>query len=304
MTEAKHNWFHDPITPDFTQLHSLKGIVYAIRTRYQEAEVIETGSFGRCLILDGKLQSSEADEFIYHEALVHPALACHPRPEKVFVAGGGEGATIREVLAHRSVRRAIMVDIDGEVVDLCRRLLPNHHRGAFDDPRLELRLEDARGYLEQTKERFHAIILDLPEPVEAGPAYKLFTREFYALVRERLELGGIVVVQSGGASYGRIECFTAIASTLRSIFPQVYPYAAEVPSFGGLWGFTLASLGPDPLSLSPQEVDARLEARLSHPLRFYDGLAHRGMFHLPKCHRERLAQEKTVIADDRPFYIY
>ncbi len=301
---GKHHWFHDPITPDFTQLHSLKEIVHTTQTQFQQAEIVETGSFGRCLILDGKLQSSEKDEFIYHEALVHPAMVIHPNPEKVFVAGGGEGATVREALAHRSVRRVVMVDIDGEVVKLCRDYLPGHHRGSFDDPRLELRLEDARAYLEQTRERFHVIILDLPEPIEAGPAYKLFTREFYTLIRDRLEPGGTVVVQSGGASYGRTECYTAIANTLKSVFPHVYPYAAEVPAFGGLWGFTLASLGPDPLAMSAEEIDSRLKARLSRPLGFYDGPAHQGMFRLPKCHRQKLAEETTVIADATPFYIY
>ena len=304
MMELEHKWFHDPITSDFTQLHSLKSIVHFAKTRYQTAEIVETGSFGRCLLLDGKLQSSERDEFIYHESLVHPAMVCHAEPKSVFVAGGGEGATIREVLAHRSVVRAVMVDIDDMVVQLCRDFLPGHHRGAFDDPRLELRFEDARGYLENTKERFDIIILDLPEPIEAGPAYKLFTREFYGLVRDRLATGGLAVVQSGGASYGRQECFTAIAHTVKSVFPQTYPYGAEVPAFGGLWGFTLASLGPDPLSLSPEEIDSRLRQRVVPPLNFYDGLAHRGMFHLPKCHRDKLAQETKVISDNSPFYIY
>ena len=112
----KHRWFSDNISPDLTMLHSIKERIYSGRTKFQSIDIINTGSFGVCLVLDGKIQSSEADEFIYHEALVHPAMLAHPQPEKVFIAGGGEGATLREVLAHKTVKRAVMVDIDEEVV--------------------------------------------------------------------------------------------------------------------------------------------------------------------------------------------
>lgn len=301
--EGRNKWFHDPINPYFLQLHSLKGIVYSAQTQYQAVDIIETDSFGRCLVLDGKIQSSERDEFIYHEALVHPALVSHPLPQAVFIAGGGEGATLREVLSHKSVQRAVMVDIDGGVVDACRRFLPGHHQGSFDDSRVELRLEDARAYLSQAQERYDVIIIDIPDPMEAGPAYLLFTQEFYKIVRQRLGPDGLVVAQAGSTTYGSEGYLAPILHTMKTVFPQAYPYLTEVPAFGGTWGFALASLGPDPLALSPQEIDARLSQRLAHPLRFYDGLTHRGLFHIPKYHRQGIQQERRVITDSSPIYI-
>jgi spermidine synthase len=131
MEDDPSKWFRDPISPNFVQLHAIKDIVYSGKTRFQSVEVIHTSSFGECLVLDRKLQSSEMDEFIYHEALVHPSMITHPHPETVFIAGGGEGATLKEILSHTSVKRAVMVDIDEEAVDICRRFLPSLSQGSF-----------------------------------------------------------------------------------------------------------------------------------------------------------------------------
>ena len=247
---------------------------------------MDTLDFGRTLVLDGKTQSSEADEFVYHEALVHPAMVTHPNPERVFIAGGGEGATLREALAHASVKSAVMVDLDGEVVDICRRFLPNHHRGAFDDPRVELHFADARQYLETTSQTFDVILIDLPDPQEAGPAGALYTRNFYDLLRRRLNPGGVVAVQSEQCMTGNLDAFSAIGSTLRSVFPGVFPYHAMIPSFSFDWGFNVASLGPSPLELTADEIDRRLRERGCDSLRSYDGQAHAGMFMLAKHLRD------------------
>ena len=209
--------------------------------------VQDTSCFGRSLVLDGKTQSTELDEFIYHEALVHPTLISHPGPESVFIAGGGEGATAREVLAHRSVSRVVMVDIDSEVVELCRRFLPNHHQGAFDDPRLYLHHADAFAFLEESTETFDVAVVDVPDPLEGGPAWLLYTREFYELLRSRLNPGGAMVAQSGptGPAFYR-QCFAAVANTIASVFPRSFLSEAFVPSFGATWGFVTGSLGPRP----------------------------------------------------------
>jgi spermidine synthase len=266
-------------------------------------QVLDTFDFGRCLILDGKTQSSEADEFVYHEALVHPALVTHSNPVTVFIAGGGEGATLREALAHNTVKRAVMVDLDGEVVDICRRFLPNHHRGAFDDPRTELHFRDAKQYLETTGDTYDVIIIDLPDPQEEGPASFLYTQSFYSLLRRRLNPGGMVAVQSEPCMAGNLKAFTAISNTLESVFPRVFPYHAMVPSFSFDWGFNLASLGPNPRELTAQEVDRRLKERGCGSLRSYDGEAHGGLLMLPKHVREALAEETRVITEDDPLVV-
>ena len=299
-----HLWFRDEINPDFVQLHRLKGTVYSGKTSFQSAEIIDTKSFGKCLVLDGKLQSAEMDEFVYHEALVHPAMIVHPHPETVFIAGGGEGATLREVLRYTSVRKAVMVDIDREAVDVCRRFFPSMHQGAFDDERTELLHSDARGYLADTEDKFDVIIIDLTDPIEEGPSYLLYTREFYRLVREKLSPDGVMAVQSGSCCLGEARVFAAISNTLREVFPQVVSYQAHIPSFGGLWGFTLASVQFNPLSLSAEEVDRRISARLPQSLRFYDGVTHQGMFCLPLYLRQDMSQSTTVITDANPLFLH
>ena len=297
-------WHYEYITPDLLQAERVNRVIFTGRTAYQSVTIQDTACFGRTLVLDDKTQSTEVDEFVYHEALVQPCLVSHPEPRKVFVAGGGEGATVREVLSHRSVTRAVMVDIDGEVVELCRRHLPNHHRGAFDDPRLELHIADALKYLEETPSRFDVAIIDVPDPLEGGPSYLLYTREFYHLVRERLGPGGMMVAQAGptGPAFYQ-QCFSAVANTVAAVFPRVATYEAFVPSYGATWGFVVGSLGPDPAALPAAEVDRRIGERVGDALRYYDGITHRGMFSVPKYLREALADEKRVITRAEPLFV-
>jgi spermidine synthase len=300
----KHRCFSDHISPNLTVLHSIKGRIYSGRSKFQSVEIINTGSFGVCLVLDGKIQSSEADEFIYHEALVHPAMLTHPQPETVFIAGGGEGATLREVLAHKTVRRAVMADIDEEVVELCRRFLPSWHQNAFDDPRAVLHFTDARKYLEESSDKFDVVIIDLTDPLEQGPARLLYTREFYQIVKQKLGHAGIMSVQAEPSEWGNLDNFTAIVNTVRSVFSIARPYQVHVPSFFGLWGFVAASQTLDPCELTPAEIDARISARISRKLESYDGLTHQGIFTVPKHIRRKLAASKRIITDKQPISAY
>lgn len=297
-------WLHDKINENFVQLHRLEEVLYTGQTKYQSAQVVRSRSFGLCLVLDGKIQSTEKDEFIYHEALVQPAMITHPGPEAVFIAGGGEGATLREALCHKTVKRAVMVDIDAEVTAISKKYLPNHSRGAFEDSRTELHYTDARDYLAKSKDKFDIIIIDLPDPIEEGPAYLLFTREFYRIVHDRLTGNGLIAVQAGSASPTELLNLTAVCNTLKSVFPVVVPYTTYVPCFGGAWGFCIASRRLDPSRLSPGEVDKRIAARSLAGLRLYDGLTHRGMFSLPRYVRDALAKQTRIITDKDPLYLY
>lgn len=304
MATDPDKWFRDKVSRDLIQLHRIEEVLYRGRTKFQSIEVIRTGSFGKCLVLDGKIQSGEVDEFIYHEALVQSAMLTHPCPQTVFIAGGGEGATLREVLSHHTVKRAVMIDIDEEVTAICKRFLPSHSQGAFEDERTELHHADARDYLAKCGETFDIIIIDLPDPIEEGPAYLLYTREFYQLVRERLTANGIISVQAGSGNLSELLNFSSVNNTLKSVFPKVYPYQVEVPSFGGPWGFCLAALNLNPTLLSPAEVDRRISDRSLTGLRFYDGLSHQGIFSLPKYLRTELAQPTRLITDNQPLYLY
>ena len=299
------------VTADLMMLYRINDIVHTGKTPYQTVDILDTEPFGRCLILDGKTQSTEADEHVYHDSLVHPALLLHPRPETVFIGGGGEGATLREALCHNSVQRVVMLDLDSEVVELCRRFLPRHHRGAFDDPRLELRHEDARQYLATCQETFDVIVLDLVDPIEGGPSYLLYTQEFYNIARAKLKPGGILVTQAGPAGLlNYTECFTAVARTLSTVFPSVHPYTVYVPAFTTPWGFVLA-LAEEPQQaqrraldgLDPETIDRSVSQRLSRGLRYYDGMAHRNMFSLPKYLRQGIEAEQRIVTDDNPVFM-
>jgi len=304
MDTDPDKWFYDRVNQNLIQLHSIKEILYTGQTKFQSAEIIRSGAFGKCLVLDGKVQSSEVDEFIYHQALVQPAMVTHPCPETVFIAGGGEGATLREVLSHNTVKRAVMVDIDEEVIAICKEYLPDHSLGSFEDKRTELYHTDARDYLAKCGEAFDIMIIDLPDPIEEGPAYLLYTQEFYQLVQDRLTSNGIICVQAGSAAWTELLNFTAVNNTLKSVFPIVCPYQVDVPCFGGPWGFCLASLSLNPVLLSATEIDNRLSARQLKGLKFYDGLTHQGMFSLPKHLRDELSRQARLITDNQPLYIY
>ena len=298
------DWHYELITPGLLQTEQRLRVFYRGQTEYQHVEVMDGATFGRTLVLDGKTQSTEVDEFAYHEALVHPSMIAHPNPKSVFVAGGGEGATIREVMSHRSVEQVVMVDIDKQVVDLCREYLPNHHKGSFDDPRLDLHHMDALKFLEDTSLRFDVVIIDVPDPLEAGPAYLLFTQEFYSLLKERLRPGGLMVAQSGPTGPAFYEqCFSAVANTVGSVFSGVYLSEAFVPSFGTTWGFVIGSTGPDPTSLSVEETDSRISDRIDGELRFLDGLTLRGMTSVPKYLRKAVDAEEKIITRDNPIFV-
>ncbi len=304
MDTDPKQWLYDKISPNFIQMHRIDEVLYEARTRYQHARIVRSAAYGKFLILDNKIQSSELDEFIYHEGLVHPAMLAHPCPETVFIVGGGEGAILREVLSCKSVKRAVMVDIDEAVVALCRRYLPEHSRGAFEDRRTELYHVDARDFLAKSEQRYDIIIIDLPDPLEEGPAYRLYTREFYRLARDRLTENGIISVQSGSAVMTELLNFTAVTNTLKSVFPIVCPYTVVVPGYGGPWGLCTASAKLNPAQLSSDEVDRRIAERGLSGLRFYDGITHQGMFSLPKYLRAAIAAQTRLITDQEPLFSY
>jgi spermidine synthase len=297
-------WFIETTTPGDGHFHAIVRTIASARTAFQQADILETRGFGKLLVLDGRMQSSQGDEFIYHDALVHPGmLATAEPPRTALVVGGGEGATLREVLAYPSIQRAVMVDIDGELVELCRRHLPEHHQGAFDDPRTELRHEDARAFLENTSERFDFISLDLTEPMEEGPACRLFSREFYTLVRDRLTPGGTMTMQAGMTKVGELAFFTAMCRTVSAAFPVVAPYQAFISCFGVPWGFLVATKGVDPRRIEPAAVDDAIAKRLRKPLRYWDGITHQHSFALPRFIREAVAADTRVVTDAAPLIV-
>lgn len=250
------------------------------QSRFQTIQVADTEAYGRVLMLDGLFQTSEVDEHYYHEMLVHPALVSAPAIDRVLVIGGGDGGTVREVLRHPEVREAIMVEIDERVVAVCKQLLPSIGT-AFDDPRLELLIDDGVRYVtDACAASFDIIVLDGSDPI--GPSEGLFGEGFYANVLRALKPDGVFVLQSESYNVMR-DLYLAIQASLGKIFPSVRPYFGYAPLYGtGMWTWTHASRGVDPLAI----VDSRAEA-VERVTRYYHRGVHRGAFALPNELRRR-----------------
>ena len=297
-----HNLIFDNLTADSGFFMYYEREIAGFSSRYQEVKLVESETFGRVLFLDGKIQSTQMDEFIYHEALVHPAMLSHPDPRSVYIAGGGEGATLREVLRHDSVQEAVMVDLDEEVVNICREHLPTWHQGAFDDPRTRLLFENARNVLEREDRTYDVIICDLSEPVDDGPSYLLFTQEFYRLCRQRLNPGGVLVTQSGCPSFVYSVCFHSVTATLESVFANVSPYLAFIPSFASNWGFTLAGDSPLLPAAEPDILERRIEP-LAKELKYLDVDFIPSMFSIPKHLKDNKKEVERIIRDGEPLIV-
>ncbi|KAL6561010.1 amp-CoA ligase [Orobanche gracilis] len=256
------------------------------------------------LVIDGKLQSAETDEFIYHECLVLPPLLHHPNPTKVFIMGGGEGSTARELLRHKTIDKVVMCDIDEqEVVDFCKSYLVANWE-AFLDPRLEVIINDARAELEGREESYDVIIGDLADPIEGGPCYKLYTKSFYEFtVKPRLKQGGIFVTQAGPAGiFSHTEVFSCIYNTLRQVFKYVVPYSAHIPSYADIWGWVMAS--DSPIELSTEELDVRMRERINEENRYLDGKTFSSASTLSKAVRKTLDNETNIYTEEAARFIH
>lgn len=328
-------WFAEDVAPGVRLQLELKTILHSSESEFQRVQVIDT-YFGRTLVTDGKTQSAAFDEFVYHESLVHPPLFQAALlsgdddavPRTVFIGGGGELATAREVLRHKSVERVVMVDLDEEVVNVCKKYLPEWGGEAVaSDPRMELIIGDAHKYLMETEETFDVIIMDISDPIEAGPGIMLYTKEFYQHALTRLNKHGVFVTQAGiadavpapHASSGTVDttCYGPILNTLREAFGCAIPYSVNIPSYGGDWGFVMAFQKPDgkesqavekDVCMPPEgQVDDLIAKRITDgdsALGNYDGITHSSMFALTKPLRKSLEMDKRIMTKENPIFMY
>lgn len=293
-------WIHEYITPWDIYAHGISRTLCYRKTDFQEMYIVETGAYGKALVLDGKWQSCTGDEFLYHEPLVHPAMLLHESPRSVLILGGGEGASAREVLRWKSVEQAVMVDIDGEVVDACREHLPEMHQGAFDDPRLELVIEDALHYLDHTTGVFDVVISDLSDPIEEGPSFKLFTKEYFEKARRVLAPDGVFVVQAGPVSPVEMALHCRLASTVRSVFAHTASLTSYVPTYAAPWSYIVASGNPINTRPDPDQTDRQLAEKTTGGLRMLDGIALLGLYQLPKHLRAAIVEQTQIYTLARP----
>ncbi|MFA7664945.1 MAG: polyamine aminopropyltransferase [Burkholderiaceae bacterium] len=276
------------VNPDAAYGFRVSRRLETVRTPYQLLEVFETPQWGRLFRLDGRYMTSERDEFYYHEPIVHTAALTHPAPRSALVIGGGDGGSSEELLKHPTMQRVVMAELDGEVVRMARQHLGKVHRGAFDDPRLQLEIGDGRQHVERLAadpdgERFDLVVLDLTDP--DTPAHALYTREFFALLKQVLAPGGAVTLHIGSPVY-TTELVTRLCSDLRAVFGIVRPFGLYVPLYGSYWGMACASDTLDPLALDPTGAEQRIAERGIADLQYYNGDVHRALFALPNFYRK------------------
>ncbi|WP_373531876.1 polyamine aminopropyltransferase [Vampirovibrio sp.] len=260
---------------DRTELgYKVSSVLHHSVSDFQEVDVVDTVALGRMLFLDGMVMTSERDEFIYHEMIAHIPMLAHPNPKNVLVIGGGDGGTIREVLKHPSVARAVLCEIDGEVIEVCKKYLPSI-AGKLDDPKVEIEVRDGAAYIAEHPNTFDVILIDSTDPI--GPGEKLFTQEFYTHVLAALTENGIMACQSESPVAVPDECIR-INRLLKSVFPYVQPYTACIPSYpGGQWTWSFCSKGLKPL----ENINAPVASELEKTCRFYNQEIHKTVFVLP-----------------------
>ena len=264
-----------------------------IQSPYQKVEVFDTQQFGKMFRLDGRMMTSEADEFFYHECMTHPAALSHPNPESILVIGGGDGGSSEELLKHPSVRRIVMAELDPVVIEISKKWLGSIHNGAFDDPRLEVKIGDGFEFVKSTPERFDMIVLDLTDP--DTPAFHLYSEQFFRMCQRILRPGGMLTLHLGSPVY-QAETVSKNAANLRKVFRHVAPMSLYVPLYGSLWCLAVASDTTDPRACSTDTIEQRMAARDIGGLRYYHPALHAALFALPLFVQEQV-QPKAAPAE-------
>jgi spermidine synthase len=257
--------------------------LFSGRSEFQQVDVVKTEGLGNMLLNDGVVMLSERDEFIYHEMIAHVPLFVHPSPKRILVVGGGDGGTMREVLKHRSVIRAVLVEIDDMVIQACRKYLPTVG-SAMDDSRLEIMIEDGVKFVAETDELFDVVLVDSTDPI--GPAGPLFDKEFYKNVAQKLTSEGILITQAASPFYDHY-IQEPMFSNQRPFFKRLHIYNYSNLTYpGGLWSFGFASKGICPLKdFDPSRIEAS-----GISTRYYNAGVHMSSFMLPTFIAENMGQ--------------
>lgn len=294
---SDRRWLTDAWAPDVMWTIGVSDVLLDTQSEFQRIQIIDTERLGRMLVLDGNLQCAEGDEAGYHELLVHVGLCragAGKGNKRVLIIGGGDGGSAREALRHADVERVDLVDIDANVMNAARELLPSlwrtpDGRSLDDDERFQAHAEDGLAFLEEGDAAYDLIVVDASDPV--GPGTVLYSKRFYSAIHKRLAPGGAVTVQAGSYWY-LPTVLQRVNAGLAEVFPVVRVYQCFTAVYpGGVWNLAVATLGDD-----PTEVDGERAARL-RGLSFYDESAHRGAFALPPVARRVLAEDAPPLQE-------
>ncbi|KAG6516040.1 hypothetical protein ZIOFF_026487 [Zingiber officinale] len=279
-------WYEEEIDDDLKWSFALNSVLHKGTSKYQEIALIDTKRFGKALVIDGKMQSAEIDEFIYHECLIHPPLLCHPK-------------SVLPLFGHARGIFHILI----EVVDFCRKYL-TVNQNAFRDSKLCLIINDAKAELEKREEQFDIIVGDLSDPMEGGPCYQLYTKSFYEkILKPKLRHQGIFITQAGPAGVlTHKEVFSSIYNTLKHVFKYVVVYTAHVPSFADMWGWVMAS--DEPLVVDSRQIDERIGERINGELLYLNGESLVSSTTMNKSVYTSLLNETHIYTEENARFLY
>jgi spermidine synthase len=279
VTQLQADWAEETLYPFWQQRLHIDTKIIDEKTDQQHLMIFENSFYGRVLVLDGAIQTTQADEFVYHEMMTHIPLLAHENPKRVLIIGGGDGGILREVLRHSTIEKVTLVEIDGSVVERSKKFLPSLSKGAFEDPRLELLIEDGVIYVEKTDEKFDVIICDSTDPV--GPGAVLFTEKFYGFCKRVLNEKGILVNQNGVPFLQKDE-FVNTMKNRSPHFKDVGFYIAAIPTYvGGFMALGWATDCEEYRTLSEETLRNRL-SRVTGPMQYYNPGIHKASFCLPQ----------------------
>jgi len=278
--------FHETLYDALAQTFRIDKMYFEHKTEHQHLMIFHNAFLGRVMTLDGVVQTTEKDEFIYHEMMAHVPLFAHSDTRDVLIIGGGDGGMLREILKHPEVERVAMVEIDADVINMARQYLPKHSAGAFDDPRAKIVIADGMDFVRDTEQRFDVIISDSTDPI--GPGEVLFTDDFYGQCKRILNPGGVMATQNG-VPFFQIDEVTTTRKRMAPHFNDQTFYSAAVPTYyGGImtfaWGsdnVELRQLGLDTLQQRYQQAGIKT--------RYYTPEIHQASFALPKYIQDVLA---------------
>lgn len=279
----KSNWFYEDLYPDDVKLGlKVKRNLYSGRSKFQKIKFIETYRFGKTLILDGVIQTTTVDEFIYHEMMTHVPMLSHPNPEDVLIIGGGDGGILREVLKY-DIKSVTLVEIDEKVIQFSKKYLKEIEQNSFNDKRLNLVIDDGAKFIKGKKKTFDVVIIDSPDPI--GPAEVLFSEEFYRDVSDSLKKGGVVSRQSGSTFLQDNEVRDSYLK-LKKVFKYTFIYTAAIPTYiGGLFSFIYASHNLNPTRIPLKKLEERFK-EVKGGTRYYNPEVHLASFKLPNYLKE------------------
>ncbi len=281
-------WFSETLHPAVRQTLKIKETLYSGKTPFQKVQILDAEQFGKTLVLDGVVQTTEKDEFIYHEMMTHVPLLSHPNPKRVLVIGGGDGGIVREVLKH-PVEEVYLVEIDEQVITLSQKYLGGICKGAFKDPRTRVRVEDGAKFITEQTIPFDIVIIDSTDPI--GPAKVLFAKKFYQAIKRVLNPEGILARQTGSTMF-QPNVWVENYRQLKGFFSQVRPFVITVPTYiGGLFSLVFASDKINPFALDLVTLKARY-GELQLKTRYYNPEIHQSCFRLPEYMKSMLPAEE------------